>query len=75
MSYSGNELKGTWGSPRLLISFSYLMQANMFLSSPIVCMRLYMSLTYVLIYIQLKIITLTTNNNYWSPRSRVDSHI
>ena len=75
MSRSGYELKGTPISPRFLIFFSNLRPANVSLSSLIVCMRLYMTLTCVFICIQLNIISLPTNNNCCSPSSRVDSHI
>ena len=52
MSRSGDGIKGTSGSPKLRISFSHPRPTYVSLSSPIVCMRLYMTLTYISIYIE-----------------------
>jgi hypothetical protein len=46
MSCYGDGLKGTWASPRLLMSFSHHGPANMFHSSSIVYMRLYIHIGY-----------------------------
>ena len=46
ISCFGNELDGTWGSRRLLISLSHPRLANMSLSSPIACICLYIRIGY-----------------------------
>ena len=79
MSCSGDGLKETCGSLRLLVFSSHPRSTNMFLSSPIVCKCIYIHTRHQSnlcprIYSTPNIF-LTTNNNYCSQSSRVDSHV